>query len=143
MLPYLEISEFRITGGGIRYGSVIYLGFGEPIIQSNGQHRVTKRFPVELEIGADNWSIVDGGAVVVRSQFTDLGQTRSQIQRLFEGRELRRVTLITGAVTLECSGGLAIEMDVRPDPASGFLIAFDVKDVLAWETVDGENISSQ
>jgi hypothetical protein len=142
MRPYLEANDFRITGSGVRYGSVIYLGFGKSIIQSNGHRRTTNRFPVELEIGADNWSIIDGDTTVVRSEFTNSEETRSQLQRLFEGRELHRMTLKGGAATLECSSGLTVEMEVRPDPASGFLIAFDVMDALVWESVDGESISS-
>lgn len=142
MRPYLEDNDFLITGSGVRYGSVIYLGFGGLITRLNGNRRMSSRFPVELEVGADNWAIIDCNTMLVQSQFSDVDQTRFDLKKLLVGRELHRLTLKHGTATLECSERLTIKMDVQPNPASGFLIAFDVMDEVSWESVDGENISS-
>ena len=102
----------------------------------------TTQFPVELEIGADNWSINIDGVTKLESHFLDIEQARSLIHEIFLDREVSGLETKEGQAILRCSGEVTVEMKVSPDPASGFLVAFDAKNGSTWESIDGELLSA-
>lgn len=137
---HLEAHCFCITAAGVRYGSVIYFGFGESITRENQRRFPTTQFSVELEIGADNWSIRKNETTVLHSQFSDVEQTRSQLRTLFIDRKVLEMTIEGDLMILHCSGDVVVEMAILPDPSSGFLIAFQVIDGATWESIDGKQM---
>ena len=91
MLPHLKEYKARVTASGIRYGSVAYIAFGQGIITQHKSYLATKSYPVEIEFGADYWSIIQNGRTAIESNFHDIQVTRKKIESLLVDRTIRGI----------------------------------------------------
>lgn len=140
--PHLGKYRYQIAECGVRYGSVIYFGFGDGLRTISKDHSSYVRYPVEMELGSNNWHIKSEESAVLDSDFADPELARSILRRLFLDRQVRNFEVVGDRAILWCSESLVVEMDIDPDPASGFLISFDTIDGVSWETIDGRFLMS-
>ena len=127
-----------ITGGGVRYGSVIYLGFGDTWTESlRGQG--IRRFAVELEFGADVWLFLVDGIAYLSSDRPDLYLERDEIDQMLIGGQVLSTSSDLAHFDLTISGGIVIRSVVETDQASGFLLTLSLPNE-SFETLNGETL---
>lgn len=128
-----------ITGGGVRYGSVIYLGFGDTRTENLLGRWDIRRFAAELEFGADKWSCLADGKAYLTSDRRDLALERNDIDEMLAGGRLLSAFFDGAHFDLSISGGIIIRSVIKPDQASGFLFTLSLPDE-SYETLDGETL---
>lgn len=121
----------------MRYGSVIYLGFGETWTETLRGRWDVRRFTVELEFGADDWSCLADEKVYLGSDRPDLSLERVDIDKMFVGGRLLSASSGNSRFDLSITGGIVIRSVIKGDQASGFLMALTLPD-RTYETMDGE-----
>jgi hypothetical protein len=134
--PRIESAGNRISYAGVRYGSVIYLAFGSPR-RDRIVRRIVDIYPVEIELGADEWQLTRRGELVMDSDFEDVRKARSDLLDWLPGRMVTALVTENGTSRIEMDGGWLLSSQIAPDPASGFTyaLAFDGGD--GGESLDG------
>lgn len=140
VFPYLEPYSFVISATGIRYGSVAYIAFGQSELKQHRNRASTKQYPVELEIGSDNWSLIRDGERLIDSRFIDANEAREKLEQLLVGQTVIDICLLEGESRIAFSDGITLCSQVGTDPASGFLYSFQVEKGPTWETIDGASL---
>jgi hypothetical protein len=130
-----------ITGGGVRYGSVMYLGFGNTWTESLLGRWEIRRFAVELELGADEWCCLLDGRAYLSSDRPDLSLERDVIDKLFVGGRVLSASFDDEHFDLSVSGGVVIRSAIKADQASGFLLTLALPNEV-YETLDGQTFAA-
>ena len=138
IFPYLEPYEFRISAAGVRYGSVIYLGFGEGNSRRHANGILITQYPVEIEIGSDNWSLDKNGNPMIDSHFVSIDSARLKLENLLVGVKLVDTKIANKTARMVLDKGLVLQSHIIPMPESGFLYSFQTEDGSVWETIDGK-----
>jgi hypothetical protein len=142
LATYVIDPGIAITGGGVRYGSVMYLGFGETWTEKSLRGRWDiRRFAVELELGADVWSCSMDGVDYLSSDRPDLSLQRDDIDEMFVGGRLLGALSDDQHFDLSISGGISIRSAIKSDQASGFLLSLSLRHGF-YETLDGQTLAS-
>ena len=134
---YLNTYGFCINTAGIRYGSVLYLGFGESTLYEHKKRPATTRYQAEIEIGSDYWSLERNNSLLIDSSFSDINDTRSVLEDLLVGVKLKDIEITNETARIVMGEELVLQSSISLDPASGFLYSFGVEGGLVWETIDG------
>jgi hypothetical protein len=140
IFPFLEKYRFCVSACGIRYGSVLYVAFGECVTQAHQGRPDTTHYPVEFEFGADDWHANNNGKRIIDSQFDDIDDARSKLRDLLVGRRLIDVVTADDESQIIFNEECILLSRIAPEPASGFLFSFHVEDGPTWETVDGQSM---
>ncbi len=130
-----------ITGGGVRYGSVMYLGFGDTWTENHLGRREIRRFAAELELGADEWLCLVDGNAYLSSDRPDLSLERDDIDEMFVGGRLLNTSSKKEHFDLSISGGVTIRSLIKADQSSGFLLSLSLADK-SYETIDGVTLAT-
>ena len=133
---YVINPGLQIAGGGVRYGSVIYIGFGDTWTENLRGRWDVRRFAVEVEFGADEWSCLVDGKAYLGSNRPDLSLERDELDDIFIGGRLLNTSLTKVHFDLVLSGDVLIRSVVKPNQASGFLLTLSLADAI-YETLDG------
>jgi hypothetical protein len=137
ILAHLMKPGVAITGGGVRYGSVMYLGFGDTWTESLRGQREIRRFAVELDFGADKWWCSLDGIAYLHSDRPGLSLERDVLDEMFVGGRVLGASLDEAHFDLSISGGITIRSAIKADQASGFLLALSLP-ARSFETLDGQ-----
>ena len=137
MYPYLAEYDSRVSYAGVRYGSVLYLSFGNPVRQRATRNICVDVYPVAIEFGADDWSLIHAGKEVLNSDFADVHSVRENLKEWLIGRTVLAVELLGSSSTVTLDDDWVLVSRIDRDPASGFLYSFHVDGGPSWETVDG------
>ena len=132
-----------VSAAGIRYGSVLYLAFGQARLSNVTQDIQSKIYPVELEIGADDWKLSRNDRLILDSRFTNSRNARFTLSDNLVTQKINDIVLYDRTLDLVFSQNTVLSVVVRPSPASGFLYSLYIDGVGSWETLDGEAISDQ
>jgi hypothetical protein len=100
----------------------------------------TEQYPVELEIGSDNWNLIRDGESLIDSRFIDANEAREKLKQLLVGQTIIDIRLIEGESRIAFSDRITLCSQVAADPASGFLYSFQVEKGPTWETIDGASL---
>jgi hypothetical protein len=142
ILPHLKDYGSLISAAGIRYGSVAYIAFGEPKEELHSGRASTLEYPVELEIGADDWALVQGDIRILDSNFENVDEARIANGRALLGKKLQDISLSGNESVLKFSERLELWSQLTSSPSSGFLYSFQGAGGGGWETVDGKALSA-
>src|SRR6266850_718067 len=93
ILPYLKRYGSRVTACGIRYGSVIYLGFGVGVRKTITRTIMAMTYPVEIEFGADEWTLSENTKDVVTSRFRRPERAREELEQYLVGRTVAAIEI--------------------------------------------------
>lgn len=137
IFSYLARHEFLISAAGIRYGSVAYLAFGQGMPKEHRGRAATTQYPVELEIGSDDWKLTRDEAHLIDSEFDNVDKAREQLQKLLVGRKVSDIQSSGDESRIVFDDGMSLCSRLGPDPASGFLYSFQAERGAIWETIDG------
>lgn len=137
IFPYLSRYGNCVSASGIRYGSVLYIAFGEGISKPHPGRASTTQCPVELEIGSDTWILTNSSDKVVDSGFDDTELTRNTLHSILVGRKVHDLESTPTESIITFGDNLVLRSYIVPEPAAGFLYSFQVENGPAWETVDG------
>jgi hypothetical protein len=137
ILPYLSRNGDFISASGIRYGSVLYIAFGEGIFQPHHGRTSTTQYPVELEVGSDTWILTNGSDQVLDSGFDDTETARNTLHNILVGRKVQDLETTKTESKITFDNNLVLRSYIVPEPAAGFLYSFHVENGPVWETIDG------
>lgn len=140
ILPHTIIYESRVSACGVRYGSVLYIAFGEGLTKPHLGRASTTQYSVELEVGSDSWVLVNCGDIILDSEFSDIERARDTLNGSLLGRKMLDFEVAQSESTIIFDGNTILKSGIVPEPASGFLYSFQAKDGPTWETIDGVTI---
>lgn len=141
VISTLQESTTEVTGAGIRYGSVAYLGFGRPKLRKITSRLSGQVYPFELELGADHWEVRAGKSALLCSEFEDVEKARKDLGRALLGSRLRAIDVADKMGTIRFDRQLILLSHISDEPGSGFLYSFHVDSGPSFETVDGINVT--
>jgi len=137
IFPYLSRYGGCVSASGIRYGSVLYIAFGEGVSKPHQGRASTTQYPVELEVGSDAWVLNNGSDQVLDSGFNDTELTRNTLHNVLVGRKVQDLETTQTESIIIFDNNLILRSYIAPEPAAGFLYSFQVENGPAWETIDG------
>jgi hypothetical protein len=137
IFPYLAGHEFLISAAGIRYGSVAYLAFGQGTPKEHQGRATTTQYPIELEIGSDDWNLMRDGTDLIDSKFDNVDRARERLQELLVGRKISDINSTDNESRIVFDDGMSLCSRIGSEPASGFLYSFQAERGPTWETIDG------
>ena len=137
MKPHLAKHGFIVSASGIRYGSVAYLGFGEGTPKQITPAISAVVYPVEIEIGADEWILSNNDTSIITSRYIGVIEARKIIENTIVGKIIKEIRTSVDGSTILFQGDIVLRSILTPIPASGFLYSFSVVDGPSWETLDG------
>jgi len=137
IVPHLRRYGCRISAAGISVGSMLYLGFGPPRKVETLSGTTRNDFPAILELGADEWHVVEMSGQILSSDFADIELARQTLADALVGRLVIDIDLSIEKSTLLLDRGGSIISLLSDDQASGFLYYFRADDGPCWDTMDG------
>lgn len=143
ILSSLQRYSSKVNGAGIRYGSVAYLAFGESWQDEHIGRASTRQYSVEIEVGADRWSLLDGSRKVLDSNFSNIDEARTVWSDALMGRKLLDVGIVSDQAKIIFDHNFALTAVISKTPASGFLFSYQERNGPDWETVDGFMIANE
>jgi hypothetical protein len=137
--PYAAKHGFQISAAGIRYGSVLYIAFGQGVSKIHRATAATTQYPVELEFGSDNWKLIRAKSCLLDSGFSDVNDARNRLQDLLVGNRIIGIELSESISCVLFNDEINLCSEISSAPEAGFLYSFYVEGGPSWETVDGIN----
>lgn len=132
--------ESRVSACGVRYGSVLYIAFGEGLTKPHLGRASTTKYSVELEVGSDSWVLTNYGDIILDSEFSDIERARDTLNGSLLGRKMLDIEVSQSESTITFDGNMKLKSGIVPAPASGFLYSFQAKYGPTWETLNGVTI---
>jgi hypothetical protein len=143
ILPYIRRYEGRVSACGVKYGSVMYITFGEGIDTPSVRNLLITVYSATLTFGADDWFLINCGDTILDSEFSDIGQARDLLNNVLIGRKLLDIKIDKNDSVIIFDNDLILKSAITSEePASGFLHSFYLRDGPIWVTIDGVTIKN-
>lgn len=138
IIPYIEKYQRRVSVAGIRYGSLAYLGFGPGTLERITHKSEVMRYPIAIEIGADEWIMTKDGIEIINSDFESVVWAREIMEKYLIGRIFEAIDISSSRSTIYFDDDLRMTSRVQSgEYCSGFLYCFSTKDGQYWDTNNG------
>ena len=115
----------------VRYGSVIYFGFGDVVIDAFGAERNL----LELELGSDAWLVISDGDFVLMSSLDSVDKMQRYLPRILN-KMVTGIEISSSNSNIQV-GEILISSEILEVQCSGFLYSLDEYQGLCVETLDG------
>lgn len=133
------ISKFgpRVSSSGVRYGSVIYFGFGEVVKLNDRKGRKIERRKIEIDVGCDDWKLMKSDKFFLKSNFFDVNEARDILYSLSKGIEFVRFYSDKEYLNILFTNDVILKANLCAESASGFFLSISCFDGPSYESLDG------